>query len=216
MRSLYPSGQPGRKPQRRIHAFQFFAIVGAIISLIGFGGNLAAAQGSIAETVSYDVAMADGVLCIDGVGCGEVSVYVGPGKFGEWPILCLGLNGPEIFGEACADVSGTFSIDGKHLTYAELAPTALTFELQECDKFGNCSDPVYRDVTVSASWTAVGNRTPIQENLGNPHGPCTDVDIVNGFFQEAVVTVVVDGVHAEASGNLQSIKDHQLTRTNCG
>jgi hypothetical protein len=201
--------------ESRHYTARLLAILGVFVGMFGFGGNPATAQGAVTDTTSYTYVMAEGTLCTDDGACGAVIVEVGPGKFDDGPVLCLGLDGPEIYGSACADVSAVFAIDGQHLTYADLPLTTLTFTIQECDKEGNCSDPTYRDVTVSASWTAAGDRQPVQENLGNPHGPCTSVDIVHGFFQPAAVSLVVDGQQVEASGNLQSITVHGVTRTNC-
>jgi aerobic-type carbon monoxide dehydrogenase small subunit (CoxS/CutS family) len=75
--------------------------------------------------------------------------------------------------------------------------------------------PITRTVNVAASWVGVGNRTPIQEMLGDPHGSCTEMDVINGFVRESSVTLTIDGQAVNAYGNLQSLDAHQTVRTNC-
>jgi hypothetical protein len=106
-------------------------------------------------------------------------------------------------------------MDTRHLTSADLPATPVTLMSQECDKSGNCSEPVYRTVAVTATWNGAGNRTPVNEIVGDPTGSCTEMHVITGFVRESAVTVTIDGNVIDASGNLQAIDATQTWRTNC-
>jgi hypothetical protein len=205
------------RPGRRQVATQALTTALLLLTLFSFGGS-AAAQGTIIRQTTTTSAIAEGEVCLEGFeACSWVDMYIGPGKVAGTTWLCLSLStGMDLYEEACADVTATFTMDADLLTYAELPATSLTFETQVCDKYGNCSDPIYRMVTVSASWVGAGNRDPIQEMLGDPHGSCTEMHLINGFVRPSSVTLSIDGQTADAYGNLQSLDAQQMRRTNCG
>ncbi|HEV2125164.1 MAG TPA: hypothetical protein VGW38_20630, partial [Chloroflexota bacterium] len=160
-------------------------------------------------------AIAAGEACFTGFeACSWVDVYIGPGKVAGTTVLCLEINTGAVYEDGCVDVTTTFAMDTKQLSSANLPPTAVDLMTSVCE--GKVCDYVYsRTVTVAASWVSIGNRTPIQEMLGDPHGACTEVDMINGFVSESSVTLSVYGQAVSASGNLQSLDAHQTVRTNC-
>ncbi len=204
-------------PRWTLRAAQTLTMAVMVLTILGIGGNPAAAQGTVIRQTTTTSAIAEGEACFtDFEECSLVDLYIGPGKGAGTTVLCLSIStGWTSYEEACADVTATFTMDAKLLTVANLPPTPVTFETANCDKFGNCSDPITRTVTVAASWAGAGNRTPIQEILGDRYGACTEMHVITGMVRHSTVTLTIDGQAVTASGNLQSIDATQTLRTNC-
>ena len=194
---------------------QILAMV-VVVSILSVGGGSAAAQGTRIRHTSTTSAIAQGEACFAGFeACSLVDGYIGPGKDAGTTVLCMKMStGSDFYEEGCVDVTATFAMDTKQLTSANLPPTSVDLYTSVCE--GKACDYVYsRTVTVTANWVATGNRTPIQEMQGDPHGACTEMHVINGFVSESSVTLSIDGQPVAASGNLQSLDAHQTVRTNC-
>jgi hypothetical protein len=202
---------------------QALGIAAVLLGLLGLGGTRAAAQGTIIERSTTINALANGTFCtVGGDGaeaCTELSLHVSPDKFGETLIACLALTttaGDVVTNEeGCADVAATFAMDTEELAWAALATTPVDLYVSVCS--GKECDFVYsRTVALGADWTATGELTRVQQTVGNPHGPCTVTDKIDGLVRDAAVVVTVDGALLEASGNLQVLDSKTARRTNCG
>lgn len=207
-----------RMPRQKMLAAQSLAMALMLLSILGLGGASAAAQGTVIRQTTTTSANAQGEVCFEEfVDCSFVNLSIGPGKVEGTNVLCLSIStGAELYEHACTDVTATFSIDANVLTFADQLTTPVTFETANCDKSGNCSDPVIRTVNLSANWVGDGDLIPIQEMLGDPHGPCTEMHVINGFVRDSSVTLTIDGQAVNAYGNLQSLDAKQTLRTNCG
>ena len=205
-----------RLSRRTTIAAQVLTMAVMLVSLLSVGSGSATAQGTVVRHTATTSALAAGEACFaDFADCSSVDVYIGPGKTTGTTLLCLKMStGSALYEEGCVDVTATFAMDATHLSSANLPPTAMDLMTTVCE--GKFCDWVYsRTVTVAATWASIGNRTPIQEMLGDPHGACTAVDMINGFVSESSVTLSIDGQAVSASGNLQSLDAHQTKRTNC-
>jgi hypothetical protein len=204
-------------------AAQALGMAALLLALLGLGGTRAAAQGTIIDRSTTINALANGVFCTvgqDGTeACTELGLHVSPDKFGETLIACLALTttaGDVVtFEEGCVDVAATFAMDTEELAWATLATTPVDLYVNVCT--GKVCDIVYsRTVSLAADWTATGELTRVKETLGNPHGPCTVTDKIDGLVRDAAAAVTVDGIVLDAAGNLQVLDSKTARRTNCG
>jgi hypothetical protein len=155
------------------------------------------------------------LICTDDGTCGDAWLDVGPDKTDTTIVACLALatNGRSESG--CADVAATFAMDFDALAWAELAPTAVDLYTPVCE--GKVCDYVYtRTVTLSASWYATGELERVKDVIGYPHGPCTVVDKIDGWYRTASASISVDDASGELAGDLQALDSKTAYRTNCG
>ena len=210
-------------PGRGRQILQVLGVAALLLALLGLGGTRAAAQGTIIDRSTTINALASGLFCTvgeDGTeACTELNLHVSPDKFGETLIACLALTttaGDAItFEEGCADVAATFAMDTEELAWAALATTPVDLFVSVCT--GKECDFVFsRTVSLASNWTATGELTRVKETIGNPHGPCTVTDKIDGLVRDAAAVVTVDGAALDAAGNLQVLDSKTARRTNCG
>jgi hypothetical protein len=190
------------------------AVLTTLLTMLGLGASAASAQGNIVTRDTTINALANGDICTGDGACSNVDIHVSPDKEGQTLIVCLAVTG-EISEEGCADVAATFVMDTEELAWAELAPTSVDLFTTVCE--GKTCDFVYsRTVTLAAIWTATGELTPVQETLGDPHGPCTVTDKIKGVVRDTATTITLDGASVDTTGNLQVLDSKTVRRTNCG
>ncbi len=194
-------------------------LLAILVATVGLAAAPASAQETIIDRSTTLNALADGQLCTD-ADCSDVSLHVSPGKFDESTIVCVTVTSQTADGplseEGCADVGSTFSMDMDTLASAELAPTAVDLKSWMCE--GKTCEESTRTVTLSASWTGIGEVERYRETVGDHTGPCTTYDMIDGLLRDAEVTVAIDGASFTTTGdsNLQVLDSTTYRRTNCG
>jgi hypothetical protein len=115
-------------------------------------------------------------------------------------------------------VASTFSIDTESLAWAELAATTVDLSTWSCDAEKNCSEVLTRTVSLSATWTGIGEAERHKETVGDHTGPCVYYDKIDGRLRDAEVTVSIDGASFTTTGEsiLQVLDSTTYRRTNCG
>ena len=190
-------------------------LLAMLLGVLAAGTGSAAAQGTIITRGSTINAVAEASLCTpDGV-CGFATLHVSPDKEGTTLMVCVAISS-EIAEEGCADVSATFAIDSEALEWATLAPTTVQLHTWVCDESKVCDIVPTRTITLEAAWSATGELERVRQTLGDPHGPCTVTDKIDGFVRDQTVTIAIDGASVQTTGNLQVLDWKTARRTTCG
>jgi hypothetical protein len=196
------------------HLMLALTLLGLVAGSLGFAGS-ASAQGTIIDRNSNFVARGSGTICTDDGTCGDAWLDVGPDKSGTTIVACVDVTTGDRYERGCADVAGTFAMDFDELSWAELAPTAIDLSTPVCEGKA-CEDVYTRTATLSATWYATGELTRVKDVVGYPHGPCTVVDKIDGWFRYASASVSLGGASGELAGDLQALDSKTAYRTNCG
>lgn len=198
-------------------------LAGFLLTMLAFSSGQASAQGTIIARDTTFNAISSGTICAAGEDgtetCSDVSLHVSPGKFNESTIVCVEVltyaSAGGLYEEGCADVAATFAMDLDQLSWGTLAATPVDLYAYVCEGKA-CEEVLTRTLTVGASWSATGEMTRIHETLGDPHGPCTVTAKIDGFVRDTTTTVTIGGASFEWWGNLQTLDDKTMRRTNCG
>jgi hypothetical protein len=202
---------------------QALTLTGFLLTILALSSGHASAQGTIIARDTTFNAISSGTVCAVGEDgaetCSDVSLHVAPGKFNESMMVCIEVTtyAPEgeFYEEGCADVATTFTMDLDQLSWGMLAATPVDLYANVCE--GKVCDYAYtRTLVLGASWSAAGEMTRIHETLGDPHGPCTVTAKIDGFVREMTTTVTIDDTSLVWWGNLQTLDDKTMRRTNCG
>ena len=201
------------------------AILTMLVSMLGSGGGLAAAQEAVIERSTTINALAAGTFCTSGTDgtetCTTVELDLSPAKVDPATmVVCIAVGTSSAAGQTyetgCADVTATFAMDREDLGWATLAPTSVDLIATVCSSKTDCEEVYSRTVALAASWVPAGDIERVHDLLGDPHGSCTQTDNIDGFVRTMTATVTLDGVGGEMGGNLQVLDSMTLTRTNCG
>lgn len=112
---------------------------------------------------------------------------------------------PISFESGCALVTDdVLSVDTRGLEAATLAATTITLEQITCDESGCRPSGATRTVTVSATYTGVGEIGTFRSNSKSTFGDCTMHFLGRGTSREAQATIVVDGRSLPATGFLST------------
>lgn len=103
----------------------------------------------------------------------------------------------------CAPVSaGSFSFDARSLSAATLAPTTITLQVLICDQSGCVPSGATRSVTVSGTFTGIGDVATFRANSKSSFGNCTMYFVGKGSSRQALAVVTIDGAQAASVGFL--------------
>jgi hypothetical protein len=198
------------------------ALLTLFVTMLGAGAEAVATQGNIITRDTTINALTNATICTPTAdateSCGSVALHVSPNKEGTSIIVCVDVVTGDRYEEGCRDVAATFAMDTDELSWATLTPTAVELRSLVCPpkgEPGECEEAA-RTITVAASWIATGELTRVRQTLGNPHGPCTVTDKIDGLVRDTATTVSVDGASVETWGNLQVLDSKTVRRTNCG
>jgi hypothetical protein len=110
---------------------------------------------------------------------------------------------PISFEIGCAPLAeGAYSIDAKNLSGATLSSTVIAVGPVVCDETGCHPGGDTRDVTVSATYTGIGDISSFRANSKQTFGNCTMFFVGKGSSRSAVASLIVDGRTLSADGFL--------------